>query len=169
MLTAETAEKIAAQTGKDLAQVFDQLSQEAKKAGDSAKGTSDGFAVIKEALASIIGDLGQKAINSIMDLGKQSIMTAMAFGQSMSEVKAIAGATVESYQQLENKARECGERTVFSANESAQALNLAAASSMNLTSASELQFAVIMTFLLRSMNPSSNSFIIITPSLNYSL
>ena len=146
LLTAETAEKIAAQTGKDLAQVFDQLSQEAKKAGDSAKGTSDGFAVIKEALASIIGDLGQKAINSIMDLGKQSIMTAMAFGQSMSEVKAIAGATVESYQQLENKARECGERTVFSANESAQALNLAAASSMNLTSASELATNTMQAF-----------------------
>ena len=146
LLTAETAEKIAAQTGKDLAQVFDQLSQEAKKAGDSVKGTSDGFAVIKEALASIIGDLGQKAINSIMDLGKQSIMTAMAFGQSMSEVKAIAGATVESYQQLENKARECGESTIFSANESAQALNLAAASSMNLTSASELATNAVQAF-----------------------
>ena len=146
LLTAETAEKIAAQTGKDAAKVFDQLSQEAKKAGDSVKGTSDGFAVIKEALASIIGDLGQKAINSIMDLGKQSIMTAMAFGQSMSEVRAIAGATVESYQQLENKARECGERTVFSANESAQALNLAAASSMNLTSASELATNTMQAF-----------------------
>ena len=146
LLTAETAEKIAAQTGKDVAQVFDQLSQEAKKAGDSAKGTSDGFMVMQGALASLIGDLGQKAINSVIDLGKQSLITAMAFGQSMSEVKAVAGATVESYQQLENKARECGERTIFSANESAQALNLAAASSVNLTSASELATNTMQAF-----------------------
>lgn len=146
LLKAEKAEKLAAQTGKDVAKVFDELSQEAKKAGDSAKGTSDGFAVIKESLASIIGDLGQKAINSVIALGKQSLITAMAFSKSMSEVKAISGATVESYQQLENKARECGERTVFSANESAQALNLAAASSMNLTSASELATNAVQAF-----------------------
>ena len=146
LLTAETAEKIAAQTGKDVAQVFDQLSQEAKKAGDSAKGTSDGFMVMQGALASLIGDLGQKAINSVIDLGKQSLITAMAFSKSMSEVRAISGATVESYQQLENKARECGERTIFSANESAQALNLAAASSMNLTSASELATNTMQAF-----------------------
>lgn len=171
LLTAEKAEKIAAQTGKDAAKVFDDLSQEAKKAGNSAKGTSDGFTVMKGALASIIGDLGRKAINSIIDLGKQSIKTGMDFEKSMSEVKAISGATGESYQKLEGKARECGESTIFSASESAQALkfmalagwdvekstnslegvlNLAAASGMGLAEASELATDTIQAFGMTS-------------------
>lgn len=171
LLTAEKAEKIAAQTGKDAAKVFDDLSQEAKKAGNSAKGTSDGFTVMKGALASIIGDLGRKAINSIIDLGKQSIKTGMDFEKSMSEVKAISGATGESYQKLEEKARQCGESTIFSASESAQALkfmalagwdvekstnslegvlNLAAASGMDLAEASELATDTIQAFGMTS-------------------
>lgn len=65
---AEKAEKIAAKTGKDAADVFDELSDKAKKSGENAEKSSEGFTVLKGALASLVADGIRAAISALKDL-----------------------------------------------------------------------------------------------------
>ena len=58
----------------------------------------------------------------IAALGTLAVKTGMDFDASMSEVKAISGATGEDFDRLRDKAREMGATTKFSANEAAQAM-----------------------------------------------
>ncbi len=107
-------------------------------------------------------DVGKKmsvVSGAVVGIGTAAVKTAADFESSMSKVKALSGATGSDLEKLTDKAREMGEKTVYSATESADALsymalagwdtnqmlaaiepilNLAAASEMDLAEASDI-------------------------------
>lgn len=89
---------------------------------DTTKAVSDGFTVLKGALANLITDGICKGLRLISDFGKQTLEAGTNFEKGMSEVGAISGATANQMKKLEEKAREMGESTKFSASESAEAM-----------------------------------------------
>ena len=120
-----------AKTEKEIDQYNDEL-KNAEKYGDNYTETmeemndateqvSDGFTVMKGALANLVADGIRKAVSAFKDLAKETISVGMNFEQSMSKVGAISGATGEELDQLTEKAKEMGETTIFSASESADA------------------------------------------------
>ena len=58
----------------------------------------------------------------IVALGTAAVKVAADFEQGMSKVQAISGASAADMQKLTDKAREMGETTIFSATESAEAM-----------------------------------------------
>ncbi len=143
------------EAGKDAEKLAKQT-EDAKKA---AKDGAEGFSALKLVLAELAADAIKKVIEGLVNLGKEVINTGKEFSASMSEVKAISGATAEEMETLEATARKFGETTTFSASEAAQALkymalagwdantsakalggvlNLAAASGMGLAEASDM-------------------------------
>ena len=120
-----------AKTEKEIDQYNDEL-KNAEKYGDNYTETmeemndateqvSDGFTVMKGALANLVADGIKKAVSAFKELAKETISVGMNFEQSMSKVGAISGATGEELDQLTEKAKEMGETTIFSASESADA------------------------------------------------
>ncbi|WIF94311.1 phage tail tape measure protein [Caminicella sporogenes] len=66
--------------------------------------------------------LTTKVTMPLAGIGAVSVKTAIDFEASMSEVKAITGATGEEFEKLENLAKQMGANTSKSATESAQAI-----------------------------------------------
>ena len=158
-----------AQTEKQIDQYNDEL-KDAEKYGDdytetledmnkASEEASDGFTVMKGALANLVADGIRKAISGFKELAKATISVGANFEASMSKVAAISGANEEQLAQLTDKAKEMGEKTIFSATESAEAfqymamagwdvedmlngiegiMNLAAASGENLATTSDI-------------------------------
>lgn len=129
---------------KELASQIDKLSSELKKsktdisnaekaadsldnsldeAGDSAVGASDGFTVMKGALASLVADGIRLAIRYTKDLAKETFNAGANFEAAMSQVEAVSGASADEMEKLNAKAKEMGETTKFSASQSAEAFN----------------------------------------------
>lgn len=149
-------------TEKELAdynQQLDELPKELDDVADASDKAADGFSVMKAALADLIADGIRTAISALKDFAQEAIQVGMDFESSMSNVQAISGATAEEMQQLNDKAKEMGETTKFSASESADAfsymamagwktedmlegiegvMNLAAASSADLATTSDI-------------------------------
>lgn len=90
---------------------------------DAAQKASDGFTVMKGALANLVADGIRVAISAAKDLAKQTLEAGMNFESAMSQVEAISGATADEMEALSAKAKEMGEKTKFSATESAEAFN----------------------------------------------
>lgn len=111
----------------------------------------------------------------IVGLGTLAVKTTADFDTSMSNVRAISGATGDEFEALRNKAREMGATTKYSASESADALgymalagwdadqmidgldgvlNLAAASGMDLAEASDLVTDYLSAFGLEAADAS---------------
>lgn len=65
---------------------------------------------------------------AIVGLGTAAVKMSSDFDTSMSQVKAISGATGEEFDQLRDKAREMGAKTKFSATDAAVAMNYMAMS-----------------------------------------
>lgn len=113
-----------AKTEKELASYNQQLEELPNTTEDVAQATekaADGFSVFKAALADLIADGIRAGIDALKDFAKEAIQVGMDFESSMSNVQAISGATAEEMQQLNDKAKEMGESTKFSASESADA------------------------------------------------
>lgn len=144
---------------KDAGSRLEKLSDAAGKTQGAMNKAADGFTVAKGALAHLVADGIEKALTGLKNLAGSVVETGLSFSSSMSEVQAISGATGEELASLEKTAREYGATTVFSASESADALkymalagwdveqstsalggvlNLAAASGMELASASDM-------------------------------
>ena len=70
-----------------------------------------------------IGDKVSAVSDKIIDFGKDTIKTTADFDTSMSQVKAVSGATEDEFEKLRKKAREMGAQTKFSASEAADAMN----------------------------------------------
>ena len=83
--------------------------------GNKFKAVGDKVSSIGQSLLPISGILAA--------LGFGVVKTTSDFDSSMSQVAAVSGATGEEFDQLRNKAREMGEKTKFSASESADAMN----------------------------------------------
>ncbi len=100
-----------------------QLAKDVGDVDDAVKKTSDGFTVMKGALASLVADGIRTAISAIKDLAKETLQVGMGFESAMSQVEAVSGATGDELEALTAKAKEMGEKTKFSASESAEAFN----------------------------------------------
>lgn len=98
-----------------------------KKAGQLTLELSEKTA--KVFASDIVGHIkvASKAITAISGMiggiAGYSIKVGMEFESSMSQVKAVSGATGEEFEKLKQKASEMGENTVFSASEAADAMN----------------------------------------------
>ena len=102
---------------------LDDVQNAAEDAGDSAQKASDGFTVMKGALASLVADGIRAAVSGLKDLAQQAFEAGASFESAMSKVGAVSGANAEELDKLTAKAQEMGEKTVFSASQSAEAFN----------------------------------------------
>ncbi len=107
----------------DTEKATDELDKSLINVEDTSKDTSEGFTVMKGALASLIADGIRKAINGIKEFAKETIEVGKKFDSSMSQVEAVSGASEESLEKLRSKAKEMGETTKFSASDAADAFN----------------------------------------------
>lgn len=107
-------------TEKDLSTYNKQLEELPKTmddVGDAADKAADGFTVFKGALANLVADGVRTAINAMKDLAKEALNVGVDFEKSMSNVKAISGATAEQMQELTDKAISLSESSKFTASE----------------------------------------------------
>lgn len=108
------------QTNKNkLAEVGDEL----ETVSDSAENAEGGFTVFKGALANLVADTISNAISALKNLAQETIEVGTSFSSAMSQVSAVSGATGDDLEALTQKAKEMGEKTKFSATESAEAFN----------------------------------------------
>lgn len=104
------------------------LDDSLKDTGKSAKDSSDGFSVMKGALADLVADGIKKAIEALKDFVKESIDVGKKFDSSMSQVAAVSGVSADELQKLRDKAKKMGAATKFSATEASDAFNYMAMS-----------------------------------------
>lgn len=146
-----------------------------KKVKDATKTTSDWKEKFESAVATKGIDLAVDAFGALKDKAVEAAEYAVEVGSSfeagMSEVAAISGATGSELEALENKAKELGSSTKFSATEAASAMTnmslagwsvdqtlsgidgvmqLAAASGMDLADASQIVTDNISSFGLKA-------------------
>lgn len=121
------------------------LKEVGQSAGESSKDLKGMGDIIK---ANIISDAiisGLKALaKGITEVSKAAITTGMEFEASMSKVAATMGMTSreiqngsKDYEKLEAAAKKCGETTMFSASEAAEALNYLALAGYDASKAAE--------------------------------
>lgn len=101
----------------------DDLDDSLNNMDDSTNKASEGFTVMKGALASLVADGIRWAISGLKDLANEAFTAGANFEKAMSNVAAISGASAEEIANLTDKAKEMGEKTKFSATESAEAFN----------------------------------------------
>lgn len=107
----------------DAADSAEELDDSITEAGDAVQSASEGFTVMKGALADLVADGIRLAISALKDLANETFNVGAGFESAMSQVEAISGASGEEMDLLTDKAKEMGESTVFSATQSAEAFN----------------------------------------------
>ena len=90
---------------------------------DAAQKASDGFSIMRGALADLVADGIKATISAVKDLAKETFQVGSNFESAMSQVAAVSGAGADEVEQLTAKAEEMGAKTKFSATESAEAFN----------------------------------------------
>ncbi|MCT4543484.1 MAG: phage tail tape measure protein [Vallitalea sp.] len=105
-----TNNSISQQTNK-----WTRLSNKMKTVGTTMQNTG-------KKMQNIGSSLMMKVTAPLAGIGIASVKVASDFEASMSEVQAISGATGDTLQAMEDKAKEMGQKTSKSASESAQAL-----------------------------------------------
>lgn len=98
------------------------ISATTEKAQAFSEKLSGGFKTVGENATKLGAKMSLGITTPLTLIGKKAIDTAADFEYSMSEVGAISGATGDDLAALENKAKEMGKTTKFSASESAEAL-----------------------------------------------
>jgi len=89
-----------------------------ENAGDEAERSANGgWSVMNQVVADLATNAIQSAIQKLKDFGKAVMDLGIDFSSSMSNVQAISGATGEEMGQLEQKARDLGATTVYSASD----------------------------------------------------
>lgn len=115
------------ESAEDAADEYDETLEDIESSSrdvDSATASmSDGFTVMKGALANLVADGIRKGIDALKEFATSTVEAGIAFDSSMSQVGAVSGATAQDLQKLEKKAKELGESTKFSASEAADAFN----------------------------------------------
>ncbi len=112
---------------RDNREAIDGLGREVEDAGEAFDEAGDNALSFGDILkANIVSDFVVEGLRRIADglrdFARFSLESGMNFEAQMSRVQAISGATAEDAGRLADKAKEMGESTVFSATESAQAL-----------------------------------------------
>lgn len=108
---------------KDCEEGTGKFADETVNLTDATKEATEGFTVMKGALANLVADGFRLAINAAKDFAKETLQTGMNFEQGMAQVQAVSGASGEELEALTEKAKEMGAKTKFSATESAEAFN----------------------------------------------
>ena len=98
------------------------LGDETERTGEQVEDTNEDFSTWKTTLTDLAKKVIQKATDKVTELAKEIVGLGEDFTSTMSEVKAISGASDEDFQKLTDTAREFGSKTVFSATEAAEAL-----------------------------------------------
>lgn len=93
-----------------------------KDVGDSAEKSSKGVSTFQIALGNFISNIAIRAIDKLKELALSTFNVGKAFEYSMSKVGAISGATGGTFTKLRDKAIEMGNSTIFTAQESAEAM-----------------------------------------------
>lgn len=119
----QKAEELAAKNGKSVEENLKDIKDAANDAGEAAEKSSDGFTVMKGALANLAAQGIQMAISGLKELASSVIETGMQFESSMSQVQAVSGASTKEMELLNEKAKEMGATTKFTAAETADAFN----------------------------------------------
>ena len=96
-----------------------QLSEKIGNASDKLKSAG-------ENMQSVGRDLSMKVTAPIMAMGTGIVMAGANFEESMSKVKAVSGATGIEFTKLEDKAKELGATTKYSASEAANGMQFLA-------------------------------------------
>lgn len=122
---AELAKEIQNVSGelKENKSKMEELDKAADDLDETVEDTSDGFTVMKGALANLVADGIRLAIEAMKDLATETVQVGMDFDSAMAQVQAVSGATGDEYDQLREKAKEMGSTTKFTASESAEAFN----------------------------------------------
>ena len=97
-----------------LKQVDDALESAGNEADKSANG---GWSILNQVIADLATNAIQQAINKLQDFAKETMNLGIDFSSSMSNVQAISGATGDEIALLEQKARDLGATTVYSASD----------------------------------------------------
>lgn len=108
---------------EDVTSETKQMDNALEDSGNAARRVSDGFTVMKGALANLLADGIRATIRGLQELAKETFNAGASFEQAMAQVEAISGANGSEMDQLTAKAKEMGETTKFSATESAEAFN----------------------------------------------
>ena len=109
---------------KSTADNADKLDKSLDKIDGSAKNAGNGgFTILKGAMANLVSQGINVLVSGLTNLAKEMINVGMDFESSMSKVGAVSGANTKELEQLTDKAKEMGEKTVFSASQSAEAFN----------------------------------------------
>ena len=117
----------------ELFKLFGTIAVKNSEANSAIDETTDKAKSFSENLSDKFTDIGEKTTKKkkkmsfglttpITLIGTKAIQATADFESAMSEVGAISGATGDDLIALENKAKEMGETTKFSASESAEAL-----------------------------------------------
>ena len=135
---------------------IDEYGRKSKEAAEETKDLGD---IAKIALGNIAADAASKLADAAVDAAKAMVEVGSNFEAAMSQVKAISGASGASLDQMASKAKQLGSTTKFTATEVAEGfkymslagwdttqmldaidgvVNLAAASEMDLGSASDM-------------------------------
>ena len=96
-----------------------------KKLPEEKEKTERNFSGVGEAAKTgmkVVGAALAAATTAVVGFGKSSVEAGMTFDSTMSEVKAISGATASEFDQLRDKAQEMGATTKFTATEAADAM-----------------------------------------------
>ena len=112
----ESESKEATQESKKLKDAVDDVDDNAKKA-------SDGFSVLKGALANLVAEGFRRAIDAAKNFVKEIVTVGQEFDSAMSKVGAVSGATGDELEMLREKAKEMGASTKYTASEAAEAFN----------------------------------------------
>lgn len=164
---------------KDFADKADDAGDEMNEFGNSAGKSSGKLSGMAVAWGTFIGNLAldalKEAAGAIKDFAGGVAELGIGFDSSMSNVQALSGATSQELQKLTDTARQAGKTTVFSAQESADALsymalagwdtnqmvsglpsvlNLAAAAQMDLAEASDIVTDNVTAFGLSAKDSS---------------
>lgn len=113
---------------KDLSIELNKNKKKLNKAEDAAddlsntmERTSDGFTIAKGVLADLVADGIRRVIEGMKELASATFEAGKNFEVQMSRVEAIAGATGDQVKQLNDKAKEMGATTKFTATEAGEA------------------------------------------------
>lgn len=149
----------------------DDTGEAIEETGKSAEKASDGFTVMKGVLANLVAEGLKMGISALKDFAKDAYEAGAAFEASMSNVRALSGASGQDLDRLAEKAKELGKSTKFTATQVADAfgymslagwnteqmldgidgvLNLAAASGMELASASDMVTDYLSAFSMEA-------------------
>lgn len=107
---------------KDVDDAAEKVSGGLKNAGDSAGKANKGFSTFQIALGNFVSNIAIRAIDKLKELAVSTFNVGKAFEYSISKVGAITGATGNDFKKLRDKAINMGKSTIFTAQESAEAM-----------------------------------------------